>query len=102
PMLDEGASSIHQIRAILQIRAMQQGQKSFAFTSPQRGSGRTSVIVGVGTSLALSGTRTLLVDCDLAGRIARGAAEKPVTPDQLARGATAPEKHPTVDGLLME
>jgi succinoglycan biosynthesis transport protein ExoP len=96
PVLDDGASSIHQIRAILQLRAMQHGQKSFAFTSPQRGAGRTSVLVGLGTSLAISGTRTLLVDCDLASRISRGGGQAP------GPKAAAPAKHPTVDGLLMD
>ncbi len=108
-VLDEGAASIHQIRAILQIRAMQHGQKSFAFTSPQRGDGRTSVLVGLGTSLALSGTRTLLVDCDLASRIARSPAPAPAPGSGLGTRTTtnsvcglALEKHPTVDGLLMD
>lgn len=97
PAVDQGAASIHQIRAILQMRAAQFGHRAFAFTSPQRGDGRTSVIVGVGTSLAMSGTRTLLVDCDLAGRIARSAPQLPA-----ADHTTATASHPTVDGLLMQ
>jgi len=72
PGFDPSATSIHQVRAILQVRATRHGEQVFAFTSPRRGSGRTSVAVGVASSLAVSGTRTLLVDCDLAGRIARG------------------------------
>ena len=69
--LDDPASSIHQIRAVLQVQATATGTRAFAFTSPHRGAGKTSVALGVASSLALSGTRTLVVDCDLAGRIAR-------------------------------
>lgn len=72
--LDDPASSIHQIRAVLQIQATATGERAFAFTSPHRGAGKTSVALGVASSLALSGTRTLVVDCDLAGRIQRSRA----------------------------
>lgn len=75
PALDDPASSIHQIRAVLQVQAAGSGARAFVFTSPTRGAGKTSVALGVASSLALSGTRTLVVDCDLAGRMARHQAE---------------------------
>jgi Mrp family chromosome partitioning ATPase len=77
PNFDTTASSIHQIRAVLQVQAGSKNAKAFAFTSPRRGAGKTSVTIGVASSLAMSGTRTLVVDCDLAGRIARGQTGAP-------------------------
>ncbi|MEM7624867.1 MAG: Wzz/FepE/Etk N-terminal domain-containing protein [Planctomycetota bacterium] len=77
PNFDATASSIHQIRAVLQVQAGTKNAKAFAFTSPRRGAGKTSVTIGVASSLAMSGTKTLVVDCDLAGRIARGQTGKP-------------------------
>ncbi len=77
PDFDATASSIHQIRAVLQIHAGHSGARAFAFTSPRRGAGKTSVTIGVASSLAMSGSRTLVVDCDLAGRIARGQTGEP-------------------------
>ena len=77
PNFDATASSIHQIRAVLQVHAGSNDAKAFAFTSPRRGAGKTSVTIGVASSLAMSGTRTLVVDCDLAGRIARGQTGGP-------------------------
>lgn len=77
PNFDATASSIHQIRAVLQVQARSQDTKAFAFTSPRRGAGKTSVAIGVASSLAMSGTRTLVVDCDLAGRISRGQTGAP-------------------------
>ncbi|MDH3582860.1 MAG: AAA family ATPase [Phycisphaerae bacterium] len=67
------AMAIHEIRALLEVRARQVGTRSLAITSADPGSGKTSVAVGLASSLALSGTRVLLVDCDLAGR-ARSAS----------------------------
>lgn len=95
--LHAGAQQIHQVRALLQMLAAQHGRKSFAFVSPARGAGRTSVMVGVGSSLAMSGTRTLLVDCDLASRIARQDGD----PGAIAAAAAA-NGGQTVDGLLID
>ncbi len=62
------ALSVHEARALLQLSAQRDGLRAFAVTSAQRGAGRTSVTVGLASSLALSGTPTLVVDCDLSGR----------------------------------
>lgn len=66
---DRTALSIHEIRGLLELRAQRDAAQAFAITSPSHGSGKTSLTVGLASSLALSGTRTLLVDCELAGRI---------------------------------
>ncbi|MEL7087378.1 MAG: hypothetical protein AAGL98_02870, partial [Planctomycetota bacterium] len=85
PNFDATASSIHQIRAVLQVQAGSKNAKAFAFTSPRRGAGKTSVTIGVASSLAMSGTKTLVVDCDLAGRIARGQVGQPAAGSQAER-----------------
>lgn len=65
---DLTALCIHEIRARLQIGAKSNSDQAFALTSSTRGSGKTSLTVGLASSLALSGTKTLLIDCDLSGR----------------------------------
>ena len=72
------ALSIHEIRALIQIRAEAKGERSFAITSSSQGAGKTSLTVGLASSLALSGTKTLLVDCELASRVLGDAT----TPDE--------------------
>lgn len=84
PDFTSTASSIHQIRAVLQIQAHSKGTSSYAFTSTHRGAGKTSVAIGVASSLAKSGTRTLVIDCDLAGRIRRGQTGRPADPGHLS------------------
>ena len=63
------ALSLHEIRGLLELRAQHDAAQAFTITSPSHGSGKTSLTVGLASSLAISGTRTLLVDCELAGRI---------------------------------
>jgi succinoglycan biosynthesis transport protein ExoP len=67
---DQAASSahcVHHIRAMLQIRQRVTGHKTFAITSPSPGDGKTSLAITLGMSLAASGCRTLLIDCDMDG-----------------------------------
>ncbi|MEE9403708.1 MAG: Wzz/FepE/Etk N-terminal domain-containing protein [Algisphaera sp.] len=78
---NDPAASIHQIRAVLQVQATATGARAYAFTSPNRGSGKTSVALGVASSLALSGTKTLVVDCDLAGRMAKSESGSASVPE---------------------
>lgn len=73
---DSAALCIHEIRALMQLRARSHGARAFAITSPSRGAGKTSLTVGLASSLALSGTRTLLVDCDLTRRSNRGEPDR--------------------------
>ena len=60
------AHCVHQIRTMLQINA---GEDSnvFAVTSASPGEGKTSLTLALGLSFAASGSRTLLIDCDLVG-----------------------------------
>jgi len=60
------AHCVHQIRTMLQINA---GEDSnvFAITSASPGDGKTSLTLALGLSFAASGSRTLLIDCDLVG-----------------------------------
>lgn len=62
------AQAVHEMRSILEIHADRHGARVFALVSPRRGAGRTSLTVGLGTSLAMSGSRTLLIDLDVATR----------------------------------
>lgn len=74
---DITALSIHQIRATLEVRAKLRDERAFAITSASTGAGKTSLTVGLASSLALSGTRTLLVDCELAGRALSDDPQRP-------------------------
>ncbi|MFA9478261.1 GumC family protein [Phycisphaerales bacterium AB-hyl4] len=79
PDAEATAMSMHQIRALLQLHASAEDKRAFAVTSPSRGAGKTSIAVGLASSLGLSGTRTLLVDCDLAGRMRRERSQSAAT-----------------------
>ncbi len=88
---DVTALSIHQIRAMIEIRAKGGGAHAFAISSPSAGSGKTSLTVGLASSLAISGTRTLLVDCELASRVMDatnpdGAESDPAKPKRQSLG----------------
>ncbi len=59
--------SVHHIRSMLQVSSKQGSRKIFAVTSPASGTGKTSLTAALGLSFAGSKSRTLLIDCDLAG-----------------------------------
>ena len=61
------AFQLHKLRLALQ-RAARAGRRSFAVTSPASGDGKTSVALATALSLSASGTKTLLIDFDLAGK----------------------------------
>ena len=61
------AHYVHHIRALLQISHDSLGNQAFAVTSPSPGSGKTSLALALGLSFAASGSKTLLVDCDVIG-----------------------------------
>jgi Mrp family chromosome partitioning ATPase len=65
---DRLAQAVHEVRSILEIHAENHGFRVFTVVAPTRGSGATSLTVGLGTSLALSGSRILVVDMDLGAR----------------------------------
>jgi capsular exopolysaccharide synthesis family protein len=60
------AHCVHQIRTMLQINAGED-HNVFAVTSASPGDGKTSLTLALGLSFAASGSRTLLIDCDLVG-----------------------------------
>jgi capsular exopolysaccharide synthesis family protein len=60
------AHCVHQIRTMLQLNGAQRRQV-FAVTSAAPGDGKTSLSLALGLSFAASGSRTLLIDCDLVG-----------------------------------
>lgn len=63
--LRDTAHCVHHLRAMLQLRQRDGSKKAFAVTSATAGEGKTTLVAALGTSMALSGARTLLIDCDL-------------------------------------
>lgn len=61
------AHCVHQVRMLLQIGSEAQGRRVFAVTSPGAQDGKTSLALALGVSFASSGSKTLLVDCDVIG-----------------------------------
>jgi capsular exopolysaccharide synthesis family protein len=60
------AHCVHQIRTMLQINGTEE-RRVFSVTSASPGDGKTSLTLALGLSFAASGSRTLLIDCDLIG-----------------------------------
>jgi Mrp family chromosome partitioning ATPase/capsular polysaccharide biosynthesis protein len=58
---------VHHIRSMLQIRSEGGGAKAYTITSPMAGAGKTSLAIALGLSYASTGSRTLMIDCDLIG-----------------------------------
>jgi len=61
------AHCVHQIRALLQIGRGDDHGGVFTITSPDAGTGKTSLCLSLGVSFAACGSRTLMIDCDLGG-----------------------------------
>lgn len=61
------AHCVHQIRTLLQVGVRTQDRHVYAVTSAAPGDGKTSLTLALGLSFAASGSRTLLIDCDLVG-----------------------------------
>lgn len=61
------AYCVHQTRALLQMRSHGAHGQALAVTSSLAGTGKTSLTLALGASFATSGSRTLLIDCDLVG-----------------------------------
>lgn len=57
---------VHQVRTLLQIDRGPDGY-ILAVTGPAAGSGKTSLTMALGMSFASSGSKTLLLDCDIVG-----------------------------------
>lgn len=61
---ETAAHCVHHIRTLLQIGGT---NRVFSITSPAAGSGKSSLTSALGMSFASSGTKTLVIDCDLVG-----------------------------------
>jgi Mrp family chromosome partitioning ATPase/uncharacterized protein involved in exopolysaccharide biosynthesis len=61
------AHCVHQTRTLLQMRHDGNQGQVLAVTSSLAGTGKTSLTLALGVSFATSGSRTLIVDCDLVG-----------------------------------
>jgi Mrp family chromosome partitioning ATPase/uncharacterized protein involved in exopolysaccharide biosynthesis len=61
------AHCVHQIRTLLQVGVRTHDRHVYAITSAAPGDGKTSLTLALGLSFAASGSRTLLIDCDLVG-----------------------------------
>jgi Mrp family chromosome partitioning ATPase len=59
---------VHQIRNHIEAARDPKSGYVLAISSPYEGDGKTNMVMGLGWSYATTGTRTLLVDCDMAGR----------------------------------
>ncbi len=66
--IDAIANYVHRIRGMLQIHANSSDSRTIAVTSPSPGAGKTSLAIALGLSFAASGSKTLLIDCDLFGK----------------------------------
>jgi len=61
------AYCVHQTRALLQMRHQGAQGMALAVTSSVAGTGKTSLTLALGVSFATSGSKTLLIDCDVVG-----------------------------------
>jgi polysaccharide biosynthesis transport protein len=61
------ARCVHRIRTGLQISHGGDGPTAYTVTSPAAGTGKTSLTFALGMSFASSGSKTLLIDCDMVG-----------------------------------
>jgi Mrp family chromosome partitioning ATPase len=67
-MANIAARCVHNLRVRLQLLGRSREHKLFMVTSATSGEGKTSLTLALGYSFASSGTRTLLIDCDMVGR----------------------------------
>jgi len=61
---EAAAHCVHHIRTLLQIGG---SNRVFSITSPEAGSGKSSLATALGMSFATAGSRTLVIDADLVG-----------------------------------
>jgi polysaccharide biosynthesis transport protein len=68
PEVSAGAAQcVHQMRVMLQVAAHGE-PRHYLMTSSCAGEGKTSLTMSLGLSFAASGSKTLVVDCDMVGR----------------------------------
>ena len=59
------AEAYRTIRTNLQFTNLDQSKKTFMVTSAGPGEGKTTTVANLGATMAMAGTRTLMVDTDL-------------------------------------
>jgi tyrosine-protein kinase Etk/Wzc len=59
------AESFRSLRTNLQFAVLEKRGRVFHFTSPMQGEGKTTITANLGITLALMGSRTLIIDLDL-------------------------------------
>jgi len=64
----DAAQCIHQVRVMLQVGNRGEGSPAYLLTSASPSEGKTSLTAALGMSFAASGSRVLLIDCDMVGR----------------------------------
>jgi capsular exopolysaccharide synthesis family protein len=64
----DAAQCVHQIRVMLQVGMGPERRPAYLLSSASPGEGKTSLTAALGLSFAASGSRTLLIDCDLVGQ----------------------------------
>lgn len=60
--------AVHQLRNLLELQTTDPSRNVYAITSGGRGDGKTSLALGLATSFAAAGRRTLIIDADLTQR----------------------------------
>ena len=89
---------VHQIRNRIEAKRPPASSFVLLVTSPYRGDGKTSLAIALASSYAGAGHRTLLVDCDLAGRgLSRqlGVSDRPGLKEVLGK-RQAPDQASTL------
>jgi len=85
------ANAVHHIRTMLQL-GHETGTRVLSITSATAGSGKSSLAVALGLSFSASGSRTLLIDCDVVGGgLTRRLMGQTITPKGLLEACSANE-----------
>jgi capsular exopolysaccharide synthesis family protein len=82
------AHCVHNIRTMMQIGSTREDRHVFVITSPGPQTGKTSLSIALGLSFAGTGTKTLLLDCDLIGGGLSGRARVILDGDAVPDNAT--------------
>lgn len=99
----DAAYCVHHIRAMLQIRQSATGHKVIGITSSSPGDGKTTLVINLGLSLAATGVRTILVDCDFDGGGLTSRMHRMLLKSQSitpVHGVRKAEEQPGLHGVL--
>jgi len=82
--VNNAAHCVHNVRTMMQIGSSRDDRHAFVITSPGPQTGKTSLSMALGLSFAGTGTRTLLIDCDLVGGGLTARADAIIADEALA------------------